>query len=153
MVFIPTGDCTTTFTRNILVTGSADCTVRIWSVELADCLKVLDGHSAPVHCLAIDPSSPSRRVFSAAGDGLIICWDTVTGDRIRNLIGHEGAVLMLYAENKMLFSVSADKTARSWVAEFGEETRCFRGSHSAVTRILFFDGMGNSDTLPDNFLS
>ena len=89
----------------------------------------------------VDPSS-SRRVFSAAGDGLIICWDTVTGDRLRNLVGHEGTVLMLYGENKMLFSASADKTARSWVAEFGEETRCFRGSHSPVTRILFFHGMG-----------
>jgi WD40 repeat protein len=41
----------------------------------------------------------------------------------------------------MLFSGSADKTARAWVMEFGEETREYLGSHGTVTCLQFYEGM------------
>lgn len=128
--------------RDILISGSADCTLRIWSLGLRLVIKVLEGHTAPVHKIAVDRSS--RQVFTAGGDGLIISWDIVTGDIIRYLRGHDGAVLSLAVHNKMLFSASADRTARAWVMEFGEETRVFRGSQAGVTCVEYFEesGMG-----------
>ena len=126
--------------RDIVITGSVDCDIRIWSFATGDCLKTLRGHTGAVHCLAVDPNN-TKQFFSAGGDGNIIAWDSITGDRMRNLRGHDGTVLSLVTYNKMLFSAATDKTARSWVMEFGEETRVYKGSHSPVTCIQFFDGM------------
>lgn len=126
--------------RDMLITGSADCTARIWSFATSECRKVLRGHCAPIHCLAVDPAT-AKQVFTAGGDGMIISWDVITGDQLRRLSGHQGTVLCLHVHNKMLFSGGADKTARAWVVEFGEETRVFRGSHAPVTCVQHYDGM------------
>lgn len=128
------------------MTGSVDCTARIWHIASGECLKVLRAHSAPIHQLVVEPNS-SRQVFTAGGDGAIIVWDVITGERLRQLSGHQGTVLCLSAHNKMIFSAGADKTARAWVAEFAEETRVFRGSHAPVTCVQFYDGMG--EIMPD----
>lgn len=99
--------------RDVIITGSVDCHVRIWSLATGDCLKDLCGHEAPVHCIVIDPNN-ARQFCTAGGDGNIVVWDVVTGDQLRTLRGHERTVLSLVAHNKMLFSAGTDKTARSW---------------------------------------
>ena len=45
-------------------------------------------------------------------------------------------------QNKMMFSGSADQTGRSWVLEFGTNTRVFQGHEHTVTCVRFYDGMG-----------
>ena len=127
--------------RDLLITGSADCTARIWSVFSGETLKVLTGHTAPIHAICVDHSR-TNAIFTAGGDGLIMAFDPITGECMRKLIGHEAAILSLDSYKSMLFSASADKTSRAWVMEFGEETRVFRGSRSPVTSIQFFAGFG-----------
>lgn len=66
---------------NLLVSGSADNTIRVWrrspGEELAhQCLAVLLGHSRPVKCLAtvIDPLAETMMVYSGSMDRSVRVW-------------------------------------------------------------------------------
>jgi len=117
----------------------------IWSVGLGDQLKVLEGHTAPIHAICVDQDK-TKAIFTAGGDGVIMVFDQITGECMRKLIGHEAAILSMDTYKSMLYTASVDKTARAWVMEFGEETRVFRGCRSPVTCIQFFSGFGKNFT-------
>jgi WD40 repeat protein len=42
---------------------------------------------------------------------------------------------------KTLYTASADRTARSWVMEYGDPARVFKGHEQGVTAITFHDGV------------
>src|SRR6218665_151340 len=46
--------------------------------------------------------------------------------------------------NKLVYSGSADHTGRSWVLEFGDTARVFRGPEHTVSCIKHQDGIGQS---------
>ncbi|XP_054711947.1 WD repeat-containing protein 86-like, partial [Uloborus diversus] len=123
----------------ILVTGSADCTARTWSVDSGLCLKIFRGHTAPLNCLVYDDQK--QLLYTAGGDGLIRSWNLMTGESMKTLSGHEGPIFCALIYKRMLFSGSSDKSARSWVLEFGECTRIYRGHRHTVSSIRHFDGM------------
>lgn len=135
--------------RDLVVTGSADCTAIIWSTISGEVVKILEGHTAPIYSIVIDTESGLNTIFTAGGDGNILAFDPVTGDLIRKLIGHEGAILTMTTYKTMVYSGSTDRTARAWVMEFGEETRVFRtGKSGSVTTVEFLGGFvitGNQD--------
>jgi WD40 repeat protein len=126
---------------DLIVTTSTDCTVRTWSLLTGECRKVLTGHNGPVNCVAVDPNN-KRQIYTAGADYIIKCWDCITGDLIRDLKGHEGTVLCLLAHNRILYSGSADHTARAWAMEYGECTRIYWRNSSSVTCVQYFDGIG-----------
>lgn len=129
---------------DLLVTGSADCTARIWSAATAECRHVLTGHTSPIHAIAVNNELGDNSIFTAGADSLIICFCPITGDRLRTLYGHEAAILRLVTHKNMLYSASTDRTVRAWVMEFGEDTRVFRGSRAPVTCVQYFGGFGTS---------
>ena len=49
---------------------------------------------------------------------------------------------LLQVNNKLLFSSSSDKTIRSWVVEFGDCTRVFKGHTHTVGCLAVEDGLG-----------
>lgn len=127
--------------RDLVVTGSVDCTVRIWSLKYSECLKILTDHSGPIYSIVLDPMN-DKQFITGAGDGLIVCWDLITGEIVRMLKGHQGPVISMYAYKRILFTGSVDKTARAWVLEFGQCTRIFEGNPSGVCQIRYHNGMG-----------
>ena len=56
---------------NLIWSSSNDRTIRVWSPDTADCLKILHAHSGPVYSL----STSSEFVWSASWDKSIIIWD------------------------------------------------------------------------------
>lgn len=58
---------------NILYSGSADCTVRIWETASGYELKVVQVHSVPVQALLVLPETGF--VASCAFDGRVVFWD------------------------------------------------------------------------------
>ena len=54
-------------------TGSLDCTVRIWELEVHDCLATCVGHEGAVACVTAD----AFKVFSGASDLTIRIWSAV----------------------------------------------------------------------------
>ncbi|GFY72125.1 WD repeat-containing protein 86 [Trichonephila inaurata madagascariensis] len=132
----------------VLISGSADCTARSWSVDSGLCLKIFRGHTAPLNCLAYDEQK--QVLYTAGGDGLIRSWNLMSGEAMKVLRGHEGPIFCLLIHKRMLYSGSSDKSARSWVLEFGECTRVYSGHRHTVSSIRHFDGMlytGCGDTI------
>jgi WD40 repeat protein len=56
--------------------------------------------------------------------------------------GHYGAITCLVMCKGLLYTGSADGTARCWVTEFGDCTRVFKGHNHSVICIKFDQGLG-----------
>ncbi|KFM65913.1 WD repeat-containing protein 86, partial [Stegodyphus mimosarum] len=142
LVFVPGDnsplDGKTISEKDIFITGSSDKTIRIWCFKNAKTLNVLKGHTGTVNALVPDPEG--KFLFSGGGEGLICCWNISTGECVRQMTGHESAVLSLIGHNKMLYSCSTDQTARAWIMDYGECIKVYRGHTHSVTCIKYYDG-------------
>lgn len=56
-----------------MLTASSDGTARAFEMERGQCLRVLAGHTAAVHALAMDPWA--RFIVTASADGTARVWD------------------------------------------------------------------------------
>ncbi|KAF2221796.1 WD40-repeat-containing domain protein [Elsinoe ampelina] len=83
--------------RGMVVTGSGDKTVRIWSLNDFSCLRTFEGHTnsvLKVVWLPHDKDTTKKRhnrgpqVASAAGDGLVKVWDAQGGECDATLDNH-----------------------------------------------------------------
>lgn len=87
---------TSSGTRGMVVTGSGDKTVRIWSLNDYTCLRTFEGHTnsvLKVLWLPVPKTSGRRgergvQVASAAGDGLVKVWDAQSGECATTLDNH-----------------------------------------------------------------
>jgi WD40 repeat protein len=83
-----------------------------------------------IHTLHMPRHAGSARCFTFAGKGQVavgtnnglFLYDASTGQKIRDLVGHEGAVrnLAVSADRRYLLSVSDDQTVRVWNPAQGE---------------------------------
>ncbi len=144
-----------TFNGKHVVSGSADNTVRVWSLETGTCLRILSGHTALVKCVCLTPDA--NHVLSGSYDNTIRVWSLDSGDCVHVLNGHtEGVTCVVYAcspnaSKKYVVSASVDKTIRVWSLENGDCLRTLCGHTSAVwTVCVSFDGKflvsGSEDT-------
>lgn len=101
---------------NILATGSYDCTIKIWDIELGKEMKMLTGHSCGVRCLQFDDS----KLISGSLDKTIKIWNWRTGECVRTLSGHAAGIISLHFAGSLLVSGSIDHTLRLW--NFEEKT-------------------------------
>ena len=60
--------------KNILLTGSWDCTIRIWNTDSAECLECVKGHAADVYSLVAHPDRPFS-YLSCSRDSTIRMWE------------------------------------------------------------------------------
>ena len=57
------------------------------------------------------------------------------------LEGHSSAVICLIVSGRLLYSGSADGTAKCWVIEFGDNTRQYRGHKHSITCMKLTKGI------------
>ena len=66
---------------NILVSGNADSTVKIWDILSGQCLQTLSGpnkHQSAVTCLQFN----NKFVITSSDDGTVKLWDVKTGQLV-----------------------------------------------------------------------
>jgi WD40 repeat protein len=63
-----------------LLTGSSDCTLRLWDPDTGECLRVLKGHTGPVLAASLSPDG--KRVLSGSLDSSVRLWDATTGKEL-----------------------------------------------------------------------
>lgn len=108
--------------KGLILTGSGDKTVKVWSLSDYTCLRTFEGHSNSILKVAWlnqhTEGDKSKRVqfASAGGDGLVKVWDVNSGETETTLDNHEDRVwaLAVHPETNMIVSGSADSTVTFW---------------------------------------
>ncbi|KAL8831981.1 MAG: hypothetical protein Q9191_000543 [Dirinaria sp. TL-2023a] len=112
--------------RGLVLTGSGDKSVKIWSLNDYGCLRTLEGHTNSVLKVLwmplIEPSDSSNaskrspQIASAGGDGLVKVWDANSGECACTLDNHADRVwaLTVDPETNMLVSGGGDSVVTFW---------------------------------------
>ncbi|KAF2200316.1 WD40 repeat-like protein [Delitschia confertaspora ATCC 74209] len=122
---------------DILVSGSYDCTVRVWRISTGDVLHRLQGHSQKVYSVVLDHAR--NRCISGSMDNLVKVWSLSTGACLFSLEGHTSLVGLLDLSHERLVSAAADSTLRIWDPENGQckSTLC---AHTGAITCFQHDG-------------
>ncbi|KAJ8126585.1 hypothetical protein O1611_g7052 [Lasiodiplodia mahajangana] len=109
--------------KGVVITGSGDKTIKLWSLTDYTCLRTFEGHSNSVLKVAwLNIPPPEERskkpilIASAGGDGLVKVWDINSGENECTLDNHEDRVwaLAIHPETNMIVSGSGDSTVTFW---------------------------------------
>ncbi|EJU00171.1 WD40 repeat-like protein [Dacryopinax primogenitus] len=117
-----------------LVSGSYDCTVRVWDMSTGECRFVLSGHAQKVYSVALDPIR--ERCASGSMDGTVRIWCLETGQCLHALTGHTSLVGLLSIRPNQLISAAADSTLRVWSPTSGDLLHTLTGHPAAITCFL-----------------
>ncbi|KAI0958053.1 hypothetical protein AcW1_006241 [Taiwanofungus camphoratus] len=114
-----------------LVSGSYDCTVRIWDIISGTCKWVLIGHTQKVYSVVLDISR--NLACSGSMDGTVRVWNLHTGQCQHTLTGHTSLVGLLGLSPSYLVSAAADSTLRVWDPDTGEHHHTLAAHNGAIT--------------------
>ncbi|KAG6299232.1 hypothetical protein E4U09_000131 [Claviceps aff. purpurea] len=109
--------------KGVILTGSGDKSVKLWSLSDYTCIRTFEGHSNSVLKVAW-LNTPSKQEQSkrpvqfvtAAGDGLVKVWDANSGEAACTLDNHEDRVwaVAVHPETNTIASGSGDSTVTFW---------------------------------------
>ncbi|KAL9657480.1 hypothetical protein ABK040_016746 [Willaertia magna] len=132
-----------------VISGGADCTVRVWDLQTKSCLDCLNGHLGWVKSVASDIEQNEeyerliddlRFVVSGSGDGTIRLWDiSKTEDKCVSVLrGHDGGVSCVKCDsNGVIVSGSVDKTIKIWDRNHEECVQTLHGHEKYVKTLQF----------------
>lgn len=98
----------------ILLSGSADKSVKLWGLDYGDCHKSILAHDQSIMAVKFVPDT--HYFFSASKDHLIKYWDGDRYQHIMTLIGHAADVyaLVVSQQGDFIVSASGDFSLRAW---------------------------------------
>ncbi|KAL2001464.1 hypothetical protein VTN02DRAFT_1700 [Thermoascus thermophilus] len=114
-----------------LVSGSYDCTVRVWKISTGETLHRLQGHTLKVYSVVLDHKR--NRCISGSMDNMVKVWSLETGAVLYNLEGHTSLVGLLDLKCDRLVSAAADSTLRIWDPETGQCKSTLSAHTGAIT--------------------
>ncbi|KAL8692974.1 MAG: hypothetical protein Q9224_003851, partial [Gallowayella concinna] len=112
--------------HGVVLTGSGDKTVKIWSLTDYSCLRTLEGHTNSVLKVLWLPLRSSEdatthhkrpvQIASAGGDGLVKIWDANTGEPACTLDNHTDRIWALTVDpsTNTLVSGGGDSVVTFW---------------------------------------
>ncbi|KAK0410128.1 hypothetical protein QR680_004962 [Steinernema hermaphroditum] len=122
---------------DLIITGSDDNTIKVWSASQAKCLHTLTGHIGGVWSSQV--SSDGKVLISGSTDRTVKVWCMETGRLLHSLVGHTSTVRCMALNGRMLVSGSRDATLRIWNIDTGFCLNSLNG-HVAAVRCVQFDG-------------
>ena len=134
----------------ILASGSADKTIKIWDRYTGKIIRTINGHDSYINSIAIHPDG--KTLASGSADKTVKIWNISASKEIRRLEGHSAPVNSVAISNdwQTLVSGSADKTIKIWNISTGENIRTLTGNSQPINSVAISpDGQilasGNAD--------
>ena len=117
------------------VSGSWDCTLRVWDLQNGQSVRTLEGHKGWVNAVTLTPDGSSA--ISAASDCTLRVWDLTTGRSMHTLKGHTDRVnaIAVMPDCRRAISASSDRTLRLWDLKNGKLVRTFKGHLGVVNAV------------------
>lgn len=121
--------------NRVLLSCSADTTVRLWSVDTKTALVAYSGHTEPVWDVAFGPFG--HYFATASHDQTARLWSVDHIYPLRHFAGHMSDVdcLEWHPNGTYLATGSSDKTARLWDVAKGSCVRVFMGHAAPLTAL------------------
>ena len=125
-------------TEQVLASGSADKSVRLWNTDNRKNLAKLGVHDAWVTALAF--SADGKTLASGDANKTIKLWDIESQAEFATLIGHSHGIstLAFSPDGKILASGSYDGTIRFWDQDTGKEISTFAAGYTNEIKALAF---------------
>ncbi|KAK3327632.1 WD40-repeat-containing domain protein [Cercophora scortea] len=117
------GETGTVSGKGVVLTGSGDKTIKLWSLSDYTCLRTFEGHSHNVLKvvwlkISDEESSTKKRIqFASAGaDSLVKVWDVNDGETDSTLDNHEDRLwtLAVHPKNNTIVSGGSDSKVTFW---------------------------------------
>lgn len=121
--------------NKFLVSGSQDCNVYLWSLDLLSLLAIYKAHAFPVWCVDVAPND--FFFASGAADRQAIVWSVVGSKPERLIISSLSDItaLKFHPNSNYLFTGSSDHRVRMHDVSTAEVVRIFCGHTDTVTCI------------------
>jgi len=153
----------------ILASCSNDHTARIWDYQSGETKCELRGHENVVETVAFAPvnaypairelggitsersKQPGMYVATGSRDKVIKLWDSLSGQLIRNLPGHDNWVraLVFHPTGKYLLSCADDKSIRVWELSTGRCVKTVEAHSHFVTTMAWGRATVGGGTQPN----
>jgi WD40 repeat protein len=132
-----------------LASASRDKTAKVFDAVKGESLATFPGHQEAVYGVSF--SADGTQVFTGGGNRVIHVWKPDDGNKIADIGGFGGEVFKVLVRKDMVYSCSADKTARQHKTADRGQVRAFSGhtdwiyslAHNEATQRLAtgsFDG-------------
>lgn len=76
-----------------LISGSADCTAKLWALNSSECVLTYRGHAQPILCLTVDATG--NHLFTGSQDNTIKSWEVMTGKCLKTFSGHQSSIIQV----------------------------------------------------------
>ncbi|KAG1955203.1 CMT1A duplicated region transcript 1 protein [Pimephales promelas] len=120
-----------------LVSGAKDCRIKVWNLLTGKCVENLKfKHLKPITCV----KSNETLVVSSCAGGQIRVWCMETASLIRQISGHQGAVLCLCFDQWHILSGGSDGEVKAWSTNcsFKKCLRTFQHPKEVLTMSFLF---------------
>jgi WD40 repeat protein len=126
----------TSDSKKLISAGVDDQYLKIWDLDSGICLKSWQS-TASIYRIAL---SADDRIIACSGEnGNILLWDVITGQLLKELIGHNGHVLgvAFQPQGTLLASSSFDSVVKLWDLTTGECIHTLDEHTQAVWSVAF----------------
>lgn len=108
----------------LVVTGSGDKTIKVWSLLDFTCKKTLEGHTNSVQRVKFF-NKDHPQLLSCGADGLVKIWDYKLGEIIKSLDNHDQRIWAMDVKNdgEEFVTADADGKVSQWKDNTDEEIK------------------------------
>ncbi|MGG6267607.1 WD40 repeat domain-containing protein [Leptolyngbya sp. AN03gr2] len=118
----------------ILVSGSADRSIKLWNLQNNQPIQTLD-HGSPVWSVATNKDT----LFSVGEDGNLKLWSLSKRTLFKAIPAHDGRIfsVVVSPDGKTIATGGLDRTIKLWNAQTGDLIRTITGHKDAIRALAF----------------